>query len=265
MAAQPKSPAGAARRQRRRTRDRSRRRSSGFAATSGSIRTFATYAEIEKYIRTVSAPFGALTDAQWEHFTRTNVTAAAGRALGTRLRSGHRGAVPGERRATRPVGTVGRDPLPDAGVARRAIGPPVGGDRGRNVRTRTTPGRDRICRCRSRADVADRRADRSRGPISRALAAAGPVAEPKTRADADDRQHAARGREAQRGAIAYNRASLMPLTLSLPPVDPNPANPPETRPAEVVSLARRRVAARPSIEAARLIGDALAATNRRRR
>ena len=35
--------------------------------------TFATYGEIEQYIRTVSAPFGRLTDAQWEHITRTNV------------------------------------------------------------------------------------------------------------------------------------------------------------------------------------------------
>jgi len=35
--------------------------------------TFATYAEIEQYIRTVSAPFGSLTDAQWEFLTRTNV------------------------------------------------------------------------------------------------------------------------------------------------------------------------------------------------
>jgi pimeloyl-ACP methyl ester carboxylesterase len=35
--------------------------------------TFATFAEIEQYIRTVSAPFGHLTDAQWEHVTRSNV------------------------------------------------------------------------------------------------------------------------------------------------------------------------------------------------
>jgi pimeloyl-ACP methyl ester carboxylesterase len=35
--------------------------------------TFATYAEIEQYIRTVSAPFGNLTDAQWRHLTTTNV------------------------------------------------------------------------------------------------------------------------------------------------------------------------------------------------
>ena len=52
----------------------------------------------------------------------------------------------------------------------------------------------------------------------------------------------------------------MPLTLSLPPVDPNPAHPPETRPAQVfpwLDAALRRNA----IEAARLIGDALASTN----
>jgi pimeloyl-ACP methyl ester carboxylesterase len=39
--------------------------------------TFATYAEIEQYVRTVSAPFGPLTDAQWEHVTRTNVRCRA--------------------------------------------------------------------------------------------------------------------------------------------------------------------------------------------
>jgi pimeloyl-ACP methyl ester carboxylesterase len=35
--------------------------------------TFATYPEIEAYIREISAPFGTLTDAQWEFMTRTNV------------------------------------------------------------------------------------------------------------------------------------------------------------------------------------------------
>jgi pimeloyl-ACP methyl ester carboxylesterase len=35
--------------------------------------TFSTYAEIEQYIRTISAPFGNLTAAQWAHVTRTNV------------------------------------------------------------------------------------------------------------------------------------------------------------------------------------------------
>jgi pimeloyl-ACP methyl ester carboxylesterase len=35
--------------------------------------TFASYAEAEAYIRAISAPFGALTDAQWEHLTRSSV------------------------------------------------------------------------------------------------------------------------------------------------------------------------------------------------
>jgi pimeloyl-ACP methyl ester carboxylesterase len=35
--------------------------------------TFATYDEIARYIRTVSAPFGPLTDAQWERLTVSNV------------------------------------------------------------------------------------------------------------------------------------------------------------------------------------------------
>jgi pimeloyl-ACP methyl ester carboxylesterase len=43
------------------------------AAYFGMDPTFATYAEMAAYIRTVSAPFGPLTDEQWEHVTRTNV------------------------------------------------------------------------------------------------------------------------------------------------------------------------------------------------
>jgi pimeloyl-ACP methyl ester carboxylesterase len=39
----------------------------------GTDPTFASFAEIEQYVRTISAPFGRLTDAQWEHMTRTNV------------------------------------------------------------------------------------------------------------------------------------------------------------------------------------------------
>jgi pimeloyl-ACP methyl ester carboxylesterase len=38
----------------------------------GTDPTFPTYAELETYVRTISAPFGPLTDAQWEHVTRTN-------------------------------------------------------------------------------------------------------------------------------------------------------------------------------------------------
>ncbi len=39
--------------------------------------TFATYAETDAYIRAVSKPFGTLTDAQWEHLTRTSVAQRA--------------------------------------------------------------------------------------------------------------------------------------------------------------------------------------------
>jgi hypothetical protein len=53
----------------------------------------------------------------------------------------------------------------------------------------------------------------------------------------------------------------MPLTLSLPPVDSRPANPPETRPTKVAEWLAD-TAKRDPVQAARLIGDALAATNR---
>ena len=38
----------------------------------GADPSFATYAELEAYVRTVSATFGPLTDAQWDHVVRTN-------------------------------------------------------------------------------------------------------------------------------------------------------------------------------------------------
>lgn len=38
----------------------------------GTDPSFATYAELQAYVRTVSATFGPLTDAQWDHVVRTN-------------------------------------------------------------------------------------------------------------------------------------------------------------------------------------------------
>ncbi len=67
--------------------------------------------------------------------------------------------------------------------------------------------------------------------------------------------------------FAYNRRVGSPpmpstiLPLSLPPVDARPANPPEVRPAKV-ALWLDEIRRRPPPEAAQLIGDALAATNR---
>jgi len=39
----------------------------------GADPTFATYDEIDRYVRQISAPFGPLTDAQWAHVVGTNV------------------------------------------------------------------------------------------------------------------------------------------------------------------------------------------------
>ncbi len=52
----------------------------------------------------------------------------------------------------------------------------------------------------------------------------------------------------------------MVLKLSLPPLDLHPANPPETRPAQVAKWLDQALT-RNAIEAARVVGDALAATN----
>ena len=38
----------------------------------GTDPSFASYAELAAYVRQISAPFGPLTDAQWEHVIRTN-------------------------------------------------------------------------------------------------------------------------------------------------------------------------------------------------
>src|SRR5262245_16771865 len=39
----------------------------------GTDPTFATYAEIDRYVRQISAPFGPLTEEQWAHIVGTNV------------------------------------------------------------------------------------------------------------------------------------------------------------------------------------------------
>src|SRR3989475_9030883 len=69
------------------------------------------------------------------------------------------------------------------------------------------------------------------------------------------------------GSIVYNRgakpdaANVMALALSLPPLEARPANPPETRPARVQPWLEE-TRKRDPVEAAGVIGDALAATNR---
>jgi cyclic-di-GMP-binding protein len=53
----------------------------------------------------------------------------------------------------------------------------------------------------------------------------------------------------------------MPLTVSLPPIDPRPANPPEIRPAKVFPWLDDLLTRDP-VEAAQVVGDSLAAINR---
>ena len=99
--------------------------------------TFATYDEIARYVRTVSAPFGPLTDAQWERLTRLQCPPARRWPVGLGLRPGHRGAVSRGGGAARPVAAVGCDPLPDARAARQGIRPAVGRDRRADGRARS--------------------------------------------------------------------------------------------------------------------------------
>ena len=123
-------PDRAARRQRRRARHRAGGARSHPRLLRRSIPTSRRTTRSSSYIRTVSAPFGRLTDAQWEHVTRTNVRQRAdGR---WRLAYDPGIAVPfrASRRAAGSVGRLGRDPLPDARAARRAVGPAFGGHGG---------------------------------------------------------------------------------------------------------------------------------------
>ena len=70
--------------------------------------TFATFPEIEAYIRTISAPFGPLTDEQW--------------ALGAGLRPWDRDPLPQGAGTARPLASLGGHPLPDTGAPRCGVG-----------------------------------------------------------------------------------------------------------------------------------------------
>ncbi len=128
----------------------------------GTDPAFATYAEIAQYIRVVSAPFGSLTEAQWDHMTRTNVRQ---RPDGTwRLAYDPGIAVPfrSSARADRPVDAVGRDPLSDPPPARCTVGSAVGRDSRADGIAGSAARGGRIRRGRARPDAAHARADRSR-------------------------------------------------------------------------------------------------------
>jgi pimeloyl-ACP methyl ester carboxylesterase len=90
---------------------------------------FATFKELELCVRTISAPFGPLTDAQWEHLTRHN---------GKQHADGNWGPL----------------------VARRGFGFVAEGYRCGNDATRPARALGRIPRRRARADADERGPDR---------------------------------------------------------------------------------------------------------
>ena len=102
----------------------------------GTDPTFATYDELATYVRTISAPFGPLTDAQWDHVTRTNARQrddgrwSVGYDPAIAVPVSH-GAGPG-----RSLAAVGRDPVPDARAARRDVRPALERHGARDERAR---------------------------------------------------------------------------------------------------------------------------------
>lgn len=61
--------------------------------------------------------------------------------------------------------------------------------------------------------------------------------------------------------LSVSGTMATPLALNLPPLDARPSHPPETRPSRVIDWLAETVRKDP-VEAARIVGDALAATNR---
>ena len=94
-------------RQRRRAADRTRRAGAHRRVLRPGSRRSPRLPRSRPTSATISAPFGPLTDAQWDHMTRTNVAPARRRTLGPRLRSRHRRAVPQGRRRRRTCGRCG--------------------------------------------------------------------------------------------------------------------------------------------------------------
>ena len=155
---------------------------------------------------------------------------------------------------------LGRDPLPDARAAGRRVRSSFRGHRQRRWRRA-----DRDPRSSNSPDVGHAPmllSPEQIDPGREFLRAEPPRPAPK-RVPARRLRASVRGacRSAAIGRHRLQSRSPMVLTLSLPPLDPRPANPPETRPAKVGKWLDEMLT-RNAIEAARVIGDALAATNR---
>ena len=182
-----------------------------------------------RYIRAISAPFGPLTDAQWEHLTAHQCAPARRRPLGARLRPGDRGAVSRQRRRRPTCGGCGTRSAArrwccaarDSDLLSAATAAAM---TGRGPR----PRRDRVRRRRPRADAARPGAGRTRSSPS--------CARPCRRRGAWTLRGGLRASRRVRHRLQWkrrNNAAPTMLHLSLPPIDAHPANPPETRPAKV--------------------------------
>jgi pimeloyl-ACP methyl ester carboxylesterase len=166
----------------------------------GTDPTFATYAEIEQYVRTISEPFGPLTATQWEHVTRTNVRQRPDGRWGLAYDPGI--AVPFRSSAAPPDlwGLWDAIRAPTLALRGAKSGPAVGRHRRRDGQARPQADADRVSRCRPRSDAALLRPDRSCPAIHPRLITALPAVERVTMPPGGAATQ-------QQTSIAYNRRS----------------------------------------------------------
>ena len=206
---------------------------------------------IEQYVRSISAP-SATSPTPSGNTSRAPTSVSVPRPLGAGLRSGHRRAVPRVGRAPRSWRVWNAIRCPTL-VLRGAQSDLLRRPRPRNGQTG------------SEAAVVEF-ADVGHAPMLLSPEQIDPVAAFLRAASAGFLSRRPRTipppRPGARRKLRYRLQSPSPmaLTLTLSPVDLHPVNPPETRPAQVVPWLDATLKRDP-VEAARLIGDALAATN----
>ncbi len=166
--------------------------------------------------------------------------AAAGRPLGAGLRSGHRRAVPGDAQRRRTSGALWDAIRCPTLVLRGAQSDLLSAATAAEMARRgPRPAVDRVRGCRPRADAASRRADRPRRALSPILSAR-PAGQPICGCGRRHRR-APRCTFMRRNAVPSLTIAVAHATHAQPPPASirKPANPPETRPAQVVRVARR--------------------------
>ena len=140
----------------------------GLQTYVGKAPPFADIDAAEAYVRTVSAPFGPLSDAQWRHLTEHEIRPRA--AGGVELNYDPGIAEPFSKSPlngdVEPVGNLRRDSLSDHGNPRRAVRSADAGDLGGNGPARAARPDRRDRRGRSRAGADGRGTDRHRAKLS---------------------------------------------------------------------------------------------------